>query len=1281
MGAVYEVEHLRTGERLALKVLLAGVGSSPEAIERFKREARASAVIKSEHVVRVTDADVAPELDGAPFLVMDLLRGMNLEEVAAGASPAPELVIGWLRQVARALDKAHGLGIVHRDLKPDNLFLASDENGRASVKILDFGIAKMLAEGTGATVTGQLLGTPTYMAPEQASANVPVTPATDRYALGLIAYRLLVGGSYHQGDAMSILGQLLHGELQRPSERGSRLGGAFDEWFLKACHRGPERRFAAASEQIEALADALGLSARGGDMTLPASAGPERPSILPAPVPALPLFGRDRELARIEQALAGARAGAGALLLVTGEAGIGKSRLAQEAAVRAAAAGMQVLSGRCWEGGGAAAYWPWAQVFRGLGSTPFEDLVRNEGGDAQQRRFQLFDAATRALTLAAGKRPLLVCLDDLHAADLPSLLLLLFLARQVATAPLLVLATSREVEPRLSPEVAELMAKLGREGEVLSLPRLTKDAVAAWVSASEPDGPNASDLFRITEGNPLFVREVLRMGAHGARRPTATDGMKAALDEHLDKLAPDARAVLAAAAVLGRDFGSRELAEICADAHGPVLQHLREGTSLDVVEETGRERFQFTHVLLRDRLYETLLPARRSQLQWQAGLVAESHGADSTRVANHLLEGAEVGDPERAAASALRAAEDALRGLAFEAAASVAERGIAVLGAGPSRLACKLEIACGEGLIRSGSIPAGRARCVRAGEMAKVSGWAEEQAHAALTYGSETIVGVDPVMVRLLEEAAAALGAADGLLVAKLGARLAAALMPPRTEEGAEQILTLARASIAMARRLGEPETLLYALDLARQGIASMVPNDELFDLVRETVVLAQVLDQRLTLIKVAPFYAGALLERGAREEADAVLASVADLDAALAYPQSRWRLPMLRAGFSLFEGRLEEAERLGDEALVLAEQAGAVVGTEWALQRVAIAVARQEPAWIAPHAARILSILERGPFAGAMRAWVLAAIGRREEAAAVLPKAAALLQGLPTLLLCADACLSLDDAASASLVYEQLPKRSVGIEFFWGAARGYALGPTSRVLGDLAGLLGRKEDARRHYEDAIALCRRIGAKPFLDLSLAGLARIEPGSPADARKDEHAQPPQRRAPRDVTLTREGDVWAVTGPSGPPFRLKHSKGFSYLSELLAHPGQDLHVLALVGLDHGAGDAGPVLDARAKAAYKKRLEALEDEISEAEGFGDEGRANRAREEIELLATQLAGAVGLGGRDRKASSDAERARINVQRRLKDTIDSIGHCDADLGRYLAAAVKTGTYCSFTPF
>jgi eukaryotic-like serine/threonine-protein kinase len=261
MGAVYEVEHTRTGEHLALKVLLSSVGSSAEAIERFKREARASARIKSEHVVRVTDADVAPELGGAPFLVMELLDGMDLERVASASPPTPEIVVAWLRQVAQAIDKAHRLGIVHRDLKPENFFLATVENRRSIVKVLDFGIAKMIEEGTGVTGSGQLLGTPRYMAPEQASPNTRVTPATDRCALGLIAYRFLAGESYYQGGAMVILGQILHDELQPPSQRISRLGSAFDAWFMKACHRIPEQRFASASEQIEALAEALGLPA------------------------------------------------------------------------------------------------------------------------------------------------------------------------------------------------------------------------------------------------------------------------------------------------------------------------------------------------------------------------------------------------------------------------------------------------------------------------------------------------------------------------------------------------------------------------------------------------------------------------------------------------------------------------------------------------------------------------------------------------------------------------------------------------------------------------------------------------------------------------------------------------------------------------------------------------------------------------------------------------------------------------------------------------------------
>jgi eukaryotic-like serine/threonine-protein kinase len=261
MGAVYEVEHARTGEHLALKVLLSSVGSSAEELERFKREARAPARIKSEHVVRVTDADVAPELGGAPFLVMELLEGADLEREVASSPPAPAIVVEWLRQVARTLDKAHQLGIVHRDLKPQNLFLARAENRDPIVKILDFGIVKMTEESAGGTGSGQILGTPKYMSPEQASGKGRVTPAADRFSLALVAYRLLTGESYYQGGVLNVLAELLHDPIEPPSRRHPGFGDAFDDWFLKACHRDPAARFASAWEQIEALSAALGLPA------------------------------------------------------------------------------------------------------------------------------------------------------------------------------------------------------------------------------------------------------------------------------------------------------------------------------------------------------------------------------------------------------------------------------------------------------------------------------------------------------------------------------------------------------------------------------------------------------------------------------------------------------------------------------------------------------------------------------------------------------------------------------------------------------------------------------------------------------------------------------------------------------------------------------------------------------------------------------------------------------------------------------------------------------------
>jgi serine/threonine protein kinase len=264
-GTVYSVEHAFTGELLALKVMNSHLAGSADAISRFKREALAVSKIRSPHVVRIFDADVAPELGGAPYLVMDLLDGIDLEQLSDDKPVEPEVVVDWLRQVAHPIDKAHRIGIIHRDLKPENLFLTRGDDGSPLIKILDFGIARIAAESLSVSSTqwGQLLGTPLYMAPEQARGDPKlVGPAADLFALGLTAYQLLTGVPYRTAlNWEGMLEEILRGPLRAPSALGHDFGSEFDDWFLRACNLEATCRFASASVQIEALARALRLPA------------------------------------------------------------------------------------------------------------------------------------------------------------------------------------------------------------------------------------------------------------------------------------------------------------------------------------------------------------------------------------------------------------------------------------------------------------------------------------------------------------------------------------------------------------------------------------------------------------------------------------------------------------------------------------------------------------------------------------------------------------------------------------------------------------------------------------------------------------------------------------------------------------------------------------------------------------------------------------------------------------------------------------------------------------
>ena len=269
MGQVYLVQHLKTEERFALKILNPSVAKTASTRERFRREARTPARIDSDHVCRVVDTDIAEDLEGAPFLVMEYLRGQNLQDLSdeLGALPPKEVLI-YLRQAAIALDKAHNIGIVHRDLKPENLFLTTRDDGSPCLKVLDFGIAK-LSGATGdlarvkATQTGDVFGTPMYMSPEQCKSETDkVCAQSDIWALGLIAHRLLTGDDFWTANTLThLIAQIAYEPMPTAAERGADYGPAYEAWFQRCCDRNVPARYATASEAVRGLQEALGYEA------------------------------------------------------------------------------------------------------------------------------------------------------------------------------------------------------------------------------------------------------------------------------------------------------------------------------------------------------------------------------------------------------------------------------------------------------------------------------------------------------------------------------------------------------------------------------------------------------------------------------------------------------------------------------------------------------------------------------------------------------------------------------------------------------------------------------------------------------------------------------------------------------------------------------------------------------------------------------------------------------------------------------------------------------------
>ena len=1024
--------------------------------------------------------------------------------------------------------------------------------------------------------------------------------------------------------------------------------------------------------------------------------------------------GREAERAEIRAALARAAAGQGGLVLLVGEPGIGKTRLADEASDDARALGFEVAWGRCWEGEAPPAYLPWTQVMRAIAAPAAGRAVAlapvlPELGPApaagEAAGFELLEAVTADLAAAAARRPLLLVLDDLHAADAGSLRLLEFVVRSLRGRPLLVLGSYRDVEARLSPEGARLLGRIAREGRSLPLARLAPGEVAALAEARVGRAlPRAivDDLLRTTEGNPLFVGETVELlAARGELErpsnvgpvvaPVIPGGVEDVIRGRLARLSPASRRALQVASVLGREHDARLAAALIAShGIGDPEAALDEAERLGFLGRAG-DRVRLSHALVRDAIYGSLPVRERRTLHLAASQLYETAaGADDAgfEAAHHALLALPEGGAARAVALAGRAAQELAGRLAFEAAAEMYERALRALPVvPPDPLArCDLMVALARCLISSGAVAQAAARALEAAALARAAGDGHRLAAAALAFGSEIRIAIiDPTLVGLLEEALAALPAGDLSIRPVVMARLAAARQPAVDPEAEA---ALAREAIALARKSGDPGVIRRTLHNALAALVDYAAPEERLPLATELAAAAvAVRDRALAMLARARAF-NDRIELGDVAGADAELDALDALSREVGHPRYRWRPLLAKAMRAIMSGHFDEAEALRAQAAAFGNQTeDPNFPVVHATQGYGLALERGVGAELRAAGARMQEVM--GGFPGVV-AWRPVMIALGLVRAAMLDEARAewahvpvehpLLLGESMMLMVAGEVVAALGDRDLAAAFEARLQRFAGRHVTFGQMGLTWLGPVDRVLGLLAATRGRLDEGEAYLRRALEQARAVGGAPFV-------ARIERELAYVVEKRGGRRAPSAAAPaQPLTMAVEGDVW-VLGHAGRVLRLRASRGLAMLARLVAEPGREFHVLDLGGGAAGGdgpavdtGDAGPVLDARARAAYRDRYQDLEEAIADAEADNDPARAAKARAEREALADELARGVGLGGRERRAGAAAERARVNVQRRLKDALDRIAAADPDLGRHLSRSVRTGTFCCYEP-
>jgi AAA ATPase domain len=1052
-------------------------------------------------------------------------------------------------------------------------------------------------------------------------------------------------------------------------------------------------------------------------------------SVMPGDV----LVGRRLARGALRSAIDAAFAGLGGVVLLTGDAGMGKTALVTDMTAFARVRGAALAWGACWEGDGAPAFWPWIQVFRALPRSDGDaiDAVLKELTGAEEAtagllddstlRFRTFDAVASCLRRVAARQPTVLVLEDLHWSDASSLRLLSFVVQHVADVALLVVGTCRTGDGSSAGDAqGDLLGQLATRSELLQLGGLTVDEVGELVHkvAGERPPATAAELVHArTGGNPFFVQQLARLLAAESgpwdRRPALTTvppGVADVLSRRLARLPAELREMLAVAAVVGPSFPVGFVADLSGVGLAAAAELVDQASRLGVLVRAEAGTSRFAHDLFREVLYAGLAGGRRAELHLALAerleQAVDTGFTSAAAIAHHRSSALPLGDRDRAAAALVSAGQEAADRRAYDESERYLARAVEVAG-GLTVADLDMVGAYADALRRAGHGNGARAAYVAAAARARAAGDVQRLAHVA--FGAHRVPTMTDVsradVIALLDEALADDRVEPGdrwLLSAALARELA-----DGPDHDRDRAAALGTAAVDGAQRVGDARALGYALfalidvrwqpGAARERLALA---DRLVAVATEAGETELALEGRLArvvaLLELGDPRYGAAVDELSRVAEDSGIPHYAYLARSRAATRACVTGPLpvadeLVEAAGAYGARIEEPDAWGVQASQLVGLA--LMRRDWTritalaqtrgLALVPPEFAFEQQAWLA---------IEQGDGGGAAAA--VAALPERTPLTYRWRSAARLAMD-------AELVVAVGDRARAAVLYDAL--LPIQDEFAVVAAAVFTTGPVALQLGLLATVVERWDVAIRHLRDAVTRCDRVGARPHGVRARDALARalMVRGSADDqavaARLRAEAAavaaqvglaPPVlgdvAGAESVTSFMQDGDTWTLSY-AGRRVVVRDAKGLHDLAVLLAAPGREVAATDLLaGAEGGpprpALGSDAVLDERARAAYRRRLAGLEAELEEADARGDRDRSARVIAEREALLDELRRATGLGGRHRRLGDEAERARTTVTARIRSSIRRIEQVHPELGRHLAGSVLTGAVCSYRP-